>query len=520
MSGKKAEDPFLEQCFFSPGNRCELYRAVFDSLPEQVAILDRRGRIREVNAGWERFARENAVCGLFPGQSGAGEGSGGVPIRENAPFSRSFEGENYLEVCRNATGQDSREAGKAAEGIRAVLDGRIERFTLEYPCHSPWEKRWFLLSATPLRKDGEVVGCVVSHLPITDRKLAELALTQSEKRLNEAQRLARVGSYERDVRTGMGHWSNELFRMMGFPVAPHSPSMAEFMLAVHPDDRERVRDFLRQAAAVGYPDEFEFRIVSAREGLRHISSFIEVERDAEGRAVRYHGAMVDVTRLKNVEAELIKLAATDELTGIHNRRRFLELLRVEVTRSARYGHPLSLAMLDIDNFKRINDSHGHAVGDEALRCLAATVSRSLRSTDVFGRLGGEEFAIVLTETGTQDAFATCRRIVRTVAGTGVDTTAGRLPLTVSMGLVTVQPGMAPCLAGDGKAFGCGVNPDVLLRQADEALYRAKAEGKNRVARCEAHCGDAKDSAPGAACGGEGTGDCPGAPTGLPDAKRM
>lgn len=495
MSGNTAADPFGEERFFFPENRCGLYRAAFDSLPEQVAILDRRGRIREVNAGWERFARENGPCFC------------------------SFQGMDYLEVCRNARGQDAREAAAAAEGIRKVLDGRLERFGLEYPCHSPSEKRWFLLSVMPLVFEGRVAGCIVSHLPITDRKLAELALARSEKRLNEAQRLARVGSYERDVRTGMGHWSNELFRMMGFSVAAHSPTMAEFMMVVHPDDREGVRDFLRKAVTEGHQKEFEFRIVSANEGIRHISSFIEVERDEQGRPLRYHGAMVDVTRLKNVEAELIVLAATDELTGIHNRRRFLELLRDEVARCARYGHSVSLAMLDIDNFKRINDSYGHAVGDEVLRSLTAVIGRSLRATDVFGRLGGEEFAVLLTETGPEAALGACARIVGSVAATGAETSVGRISLTVSMGLVTAFPCLEACATDGGKAFACDLDPDVLLRQADDALYRAKAEGKNRVVRFEAHCGDAQEPATGTMRGPEWTGDAPAAPAGVSDAKR-
>ncbi len=466
-----------------------LYRAVFACLPGQVAILDLQGRIRDVNAGWKRFARENTSMDMCSLRDKTGKCAEGFPLGGISPEAYSFVGVNYLEVCRNTTGHDAGEAVNAADGIRAVLEGRLERFSMEYPCHAPWEKRWFLLSTTPLVQDGEVRGGVVFHLPITDRKLAEMALAQSEKRLNEAQRLARVGSYERDVRTGVGYWSNELFRMMGLPIQPHSPSLEAFLMSVHPDDRKMVRDYLRQAIADGLSGEYEFRVVSGDGGIRHFSSYIEVEMDGEGRAVRYRGAMVDVTRLKNVEAELIKLASTDELTGIFNRRHFLEILREEIARCARYGHPLSLAMLDIDNFKRINDSHGHAVGDEVLRSLTATVGRTLRGTDVFGRLGGEEFAVLLTETAADAAFTTCQRIVLSVAESGAGTSAGPLPLTVSIGVVTVSPCPDSMNAGEEGLAARGLDPDSLLKRADDALYLAKAEGKNRVVRGKAPCSE-------------------------------
>jgi diguanylate cyclase (GGDEF)-like protein/PAS domain S-box-containing protein len=463
MSGEQGGDKDARDELFDMSGRCDRYRAVFDGYPGQVAILDAAGRIVEVNAGWERFARENGLTGEC-----------------------RFTGTDYFAACRGASGSDAEDASRVVEGVGDVLAGRRDRFSLEYPCHSPTRKRWFLLVATPLTHRGAIRGAIVSHLPITDRKLAELALAQSEKRLNQAQRLARVGSFERDLETGQGYWSDELFRMAGLPPGPRSPKFDVFLAAVHPEDRARVAAVIGRVREQKEPEEFGFRIVSPDGAVRHLAASIALERDERGRPASYHGAMVDVTRLKEVEASLVRLAATDELTGINNRRRFLELLRGELERCERYGHHVSLAMLDIDNFKRINDTYGHAVGDEVLRHLADVVSRALRGSDVFGRIGGEEFAIILTETSPDMALAACWRLVRTVARTGAATSAGMLPLTVSVGLATAYSGRgrAGSTEAADPACACGMDPDTLLRLADQALYRAKAEGKNRVSRFE------------------------------------
>jgi diguanylate cyclase (GGDEF)-like protein/PAS domain S-box-containing protein len=473
MSGEYCVKAATGDDFFDAPNQYARYKAVFDGYPGQVAILDASGRIAEVNAGWERFARENGFSGEC-----------------------RFTGTDYFAACQGTAGADAEDAVRAAEGIRDVLAGRAPRFSLEYPCHSLTQKRWFLLVATPLEHQGVIKGAIVAHLPITERKLAELALAQSEKRLNQAQRLARVGSFERDLETGVGYWSDELFRMAGLPPGPHSPRFNAFLAVVHPEDRARVAAVVGRVRQQEQPEEFAFRTVSPDGGVRHLAASIALERDERGRPVSYHGAMVDVTRLKEVEASLVRLAATDELTGIHNRRRFLELLRGEMERCGRYGHHVSLAMLDIDNFKRINDTHGHAVGDEVLRRLSATIAQALRASDVFGRIGGEEFAVILTETSPDMALAACRRLVRTVADAGAVTSAGALPLTISVGLATAYSDKArPEGAAAGRlGCACGMDADMLLRLADQALYRAKAEGKNRVCRFEQRADPAPETA--------------------------
>jgi diguanylate cyclase (GGDEF)-like protein len=166
-----------------------------------------------------------------------------------------------------------------------------------------------------------------------------------------------------------------------------------------------------------------------------------------------------------LELELEVLATRDSLTGAHNRRSFLHLAGLELDRARRTTRPFSLLMVDIDRFKSINDTHGHPVGDEVIRTLARTCQGALRSVDVLGRLGGEEFAIVLPETGTEGALRVAERLRRSLAETVVPVDGKALTFTVSMGVAEWRPGE-------------GLDP--LLSRGDQALYAAKNTGRNKV----------------------------------------
>lgn len=177
----------------------------------------------------------------------------------------------------------------------------------------------------------------------------------------------------------------------------------------------------------------------------------------------------DVDRLKHSEMELRRLSVTDPLTNAFNRRHFITEAERELERSRRYRQPVSFLLLDIDHFKRLNDTHGHQTGDEALRRFTAACQRLLRGPDVLGRIGGEEFAILLPETDTAGAQILAERLRAAVAQTPVRDNPGadRLPVTM-----TVSIGVA---GFDGQ---CSV--DRLLSYADKALYAAKRHGRNRV----------------------------------------
>lgn len=158
-------------------------------------------------------------------------------------------------------------------------------------------------------------------------------------------------------------------------------------------------------------------------------------------------------------------ATTDDLTGLVNRRRFLEALDGEIVRAEGLGTTVSIVLVDLDNFKLVNDRFGHQAGDELLRQFAARALAHLRDVDVAGRLGGEEFAVVVPETPAAGAAAVAERLRRSLS-------ALPLPAGAQSALVTASFGVAERLAGEGGSD--------LLRRADAALYEAKREGRNRV----------------------------------------
>lgn len=166
-----------------------------------------------------------------------------------------------------------------------------------------------------------------------------------------------------------------------------------------------------------------------------------------------------------VARRLYDLAVSDSLTGAANRRYFMQRLEQEVERSNRAGRPLSLAMLDIDHFKRINDTHGHPVGDEAIRALAIRCMELVRGYDIVGRLGGEEFAILLPDTDAAQASEVAERIRAWLSGRAHRFGDSVLSFTCSVGVATLKPGWSA---------------EQILKAADHALYAAKENGRDRV----------------------------------------
>jgi diguanylate cyclase (GGDEF)-like protein len=164
----------------------------------------------------------------------------------------------------------------------------------------------------------------------------------------------------------------------------------------------------------------------------------------------------------------VQLASiTDGLTGLFNRRHVMLLAEREFHRTRRFNRPLSAIMLDIDHFKRVNDTHGHAAGDQVIAEIARRISAGVRNIDVAGRYGGEEFVLLLPETALAGSGMLGNRLRQAIAATPVATVAGPLPITASLGVATAEPDV----------------PDAatLIARADSALYNAKEAGRNRIA---------------------------------------
>lgn len=177
-------------------------------------------------------------------------------------------------------------------------------------------------------------------------------------------------------------------------------------------------------------------------------------------------AMISIREFEHICRQLRIQSRTDFLTGLSNRRHFMETLETELARGKRYDLPLSLAILDIDHFKHINDTFGHGAGDRVLYDLAKLLIHELRNFDTVGRLGGEEFAILFPNTGAEHAKLACERLLAAIRAKEIVTDEGTIRFTASFGLTD-----AACAARDGRAF---------LQAADQLLYRAKNEGRNRL----------------------------------------
>ena len=183
----------------------------------------------------------------------------------------------------------------------------------------------------------------------------------------------------------------------------------------------------------------------------------------EGEELRGIVSIRDLTRAYKL---LQDQANTDALTGLSNRRHFLERLDGELDRCRRYVHPLSVAMIDIDHFKKVNDTYGHVAGDKVLSTLADLLVREQRTIDWVGRLGGEEFAIIFVETELDKAKLACERLLETIRSTEIDVDDAKISITVSIGLAQVTPSTQ--------------HSTEILKLADQLMYEAKAQGRDCV----------------------------------------
>lgn len=321
---------------------------------------------------------------------------------------------------------------------------------------------------------GRVYGPQAGHFvavfdATTGHKRTEFALQESLTQLRFVLEGSELGFWDWDIANGTVERNAQWANMLGYTHAELQTTTQQWSDFVHPEDRARAWDSIfavvegRSAA-----HKLEYRMLHKDGGVRWILDQAKVmQRDAQGRATRMCGTHTDITERKLLEEELTRQARVDELTGVHNRRFFMARAESELRRAVRYGKPLSLLMLDVDHFKQINDSHGHKVGDAALQTLTATCQSALRDIDVLGRLGGEEFAVLLPETDLGLALTVAERLRAAVA---------RAPLPLEDG----GPVQLSASFGVASMLGADDNLDALLGRADRALYAAKDSGRNAV----------------------------------------
>jgi diguanylate cyclase (GGDEF)-like protein len=300
-------------------------------------------------------------------------------------------------------------------------------------------------------------------------------LEQNQRRLSNAQRIGEMGDWEWDVRLDRIIPSDQARRIFGHEGAQRALRPAEFLATVHPDDVERVRQAFERAIANGDAFAIEHRIGQSTD-LRHVHQQVEIiERDGTGRAVHLAGAIHDITRRKDAEEQVRRLAYFDPLTGLPNRLLFTEQLQKTLGHAQRQGRQVAIMFVDLDNFKRVNDTLGHNVGDELLKVVSAKLAGSIRAQDWIGRseggpgansiarLGGDEFIVMLNDVpDAAGAASVARRLVAALAEP-VMLQSTELCVGGSVG-VAMYP-------------ADGTDIDTLLMNADTAMYRAKEAGR-------------------------------------------
>jgi PAS domain S-box-containing protein len=278
------------------------------------------------------------------------------------------------------------------------------------------EDRVIRCAAAPVRVGGRIIGAVAVNTDVTVHKLNERALLASQALLSEAQRIAHLGSWEFDHDDGTLRFSDELYRIMGHAPRSFTPTTERMLATLHDDDRERVRRLFRDRVEDAIPGEVDFRIVRPDGEIRIIYQRVESLRDDLGRLTKRVGIMQDVTAQRTMEAQLRHQAFHDPLIGLPNRALFADRLAHALARARRMSGGCAVFFLDLDRFKTVNDSLGHAVGDQLLIAAAARLQGALRDGDTLARLGGDEFAVLLGER-VELAEATRGAAPRRVAGT-------------------------------------------------------------------------------------------------------
>ncbi len=235
----------------------------------------------------------------------------------------------------------------------------------------------------------------------------------------------------------------------------------------HPDDIDESDEAIRQMLAGSINTaQLEKRYFHKDGHIIYGQLSVSLVRNSDGTPVFFISQVQDVTRRKELEEELTRFAKEDFLTKIANRRYFIEHATREMTRGDRFNEPQALLMLDIDHFKEVNDTYGHAIGDKVLKALADCCKKGLRSFDVLGRLGGEEFGVLLINLDSKLAHKIAERLRKDIENLTIQTQKGTVTFTVSIGLTTFR--------NDGNDL------ESKLKIADKALYKAKNSGRNRV----------------------------------------
>ncbi|MBU0966968.1 MAG: EAL domain-containing protein [Proteobacteria bacterium] len=302
-------------------------------------------------------------------------------------------------------------------------------------------------------------------------------LRQSENRLSIAQHIARLGNWDWNIDKNSIYCSPQMYRIFGLP-AEESPATYEvFLERVHADERDSVKDLVRKALQAKKAYSIDYRIVQSDGACRNVHEQADVVYDERGNPVSMQGTVQDITERIKTEEKIRFLAYYDGLTGLPNRQLFLEHFNQALFAAQRDGSKVALLYLDLDRFKRINDTLGHSAGDKLLKAISICLADSIRSSDIvakaclpdkpgvtLSRLGGDEFTILLTRLAEEEQAGRVAQRILDLLSQPNRIADQEVYISGSIG-ITLYP-------SDGE------DVDILLRNADVAMYHAKESGRN------------------------------------------
>lgn len=412
---------------------------ILDNLFAYVALLDMEGRIIEINQ---------------------------PPMLRGFQNKHQLIGQHFFDTpCWS---HDLEVRNQLIHAIEQAAQGHVSRYDTQVKMGEELIHIDFMIS--PIRNaENRIVALLPTAVEITNRKKLEDQLAQSEEQYRFVLEGSELGFWDWNIPTGKVERNARWAEMLGYTHEEIRDSARQWVDFVYEDDRKRALHSINEVLS-GHASlhKLEYRMLHKDGSLRWILDQAKImKRDGQGNPLRMCGTHTDITDRKNLELLLEQQAHIDHLTGLDNRRHFLEKAEKELLRAKRYNSDLSLLMVDIDNFKRINDTYGHKSGDMVLKRLATIFITSLRDVDIIGRIGGEEFAILLPETPMPEAIETAERLRTRVNEAGVPIEQG-LPIKF-----TISVGVSSKTSQD-------MNVDLLLSLADKALYEAKHHGKDQV----------------------------------------
>ena len=420
----------------NPQGADRLYRALVETSTDVIVLIGVDGRIRFINEA----CRE--VLGFGPEEMMGGH-------------VRNFKA--------------NRELPGADVGFERILGGESRSRRRMTARRKDGTEVELMFNASPLRSDdGRVIGVVVIATDISDLIATQELLEEAEGRYRTLVEQLPAVSYIAEP-GAKGTWqyvSPQLERMLGFSQEEWTADPTLWARRIHPEDRDRVLEEEERDSILGVPLASEYRMIT-KDGRVIWVRDEGVLRAEGGERVHYEGMLTNVTERKSFESQLQFLADHDPLTGLFNRRRFVQELDLEIKLMRRDGHPSSLLMLDVDGLKQVNDAMGHQAGDALVRQTAEVLRDRLRGTDSVGRLGGDEFAVLLRGSRVNEAAAVAQVLLDRFRGREQVASAEPIRPTISIGLTSLRRNFT----GADEAIGA----------ADRAMYEAKRTGGDRVA---------------------------------------